>query len=59
MERLYRVVAHKTSHYYVLCHPAEMEAWLTFLNGEEHGGDILATEVNLSDFDEINHNHFC
>ena len=59
MKRLYRVVVHKTSHYYVSCHPAEMEAWLSFLNGEGHGDDILATEVNLSDFDEISHNHFC
>ncbi len=59
MKKLYRVVARKTSYHYVLCHPAEMAAWLTFLNGEGHGDNILATEINLLDLDEINHLYFC
>lgn len=58
-KKLYRILARNTSYYYVCCHPAELEAWFSVLDSEGHGDDIFATEVNLSDFDEINHNHFC
>ncbi len=58
-KKLYRVVVNKTAHYFVLCHPAEMGAWLKFLGGEGHSDNIVTTEINLSDFDEINHLYFC
>ncbi len=59
MEKLYRVVAYKTSYHYVRCTADEMGAWLTMLNEAGNGDHVLATEVNLSDLDEINHLYFC
>lgn len=59
MEKLYRVVVRKTSYHYVNCTADEMAAWLTMLNDVGEGGEVLATEINLSDLDEINHCHFC
>ena len=59
MEKLYRVVVRKTSHYYVRCTVREMTAWLLMLCDAGHGDEVLATEIKLSDLDEINHIHFC
>ena len=59
MEKLYRVVVRKTSYHYVQCTADEMVAWLSMLNEGSQGGEVLATEVNLSDLDEINHLYFC
>lgn len=59
MERLYQISIHKTSYHFVLCTAEEMAEYLSFWNKAGRGGDILAAEVNLSDFDEINHEYLC
>ncbi len=59
MEKLYRVVARKTSYHYVRCTAKEMGCWLSMLNLSGEGNEVLVTEINLSDLDEINHLYFC
>ena len=59
MEKLNRIVDRKTSYNYVRCTADEMTAWLSMITEAGDGGKVLATEVNLSDLDEINHLYFC
>ncbi|KKL73790.1 hypothetical protein LCGC14_2071390 [marine sediment metagenome] len=59
MERLYQVSILKTSYHFVRCTAEEMAEYLSFWNQQGRGGEILATEINLSDFDEINHQYLC
>lgn len=59
MEKLYRIVVRKTSYHYVSCPPDDITAWLSMLNDVDEGGEVLVTEINLSDLDEINHLYFC
>lgn len=59
MEKLYRVVVRKTSYHYVRCTAEEMGSWLSMLNLDDKGGEVLVTEIGLLDLDEINHLYFC
>ncbi len=59
MEKLYRVVVRKTSYHYVRHTAEEMGRWLCMLNLAGNDGEVLVTEINLSDIDEINHLYFC
>lgn len=59
MDKLYLITINKTGdRYHVRCTLDEITAWTEMLF-RIAGRAVVFTEVRLSDFDEINHNHFC
>ena len=59
MKKLYRITVNKTCYYYVRCTAVELTGWLIMLEEDHNDTKVTTVEINLSDLDEINHNHFC
>lgn len=59
MKNLYRVTVRKTNHHYVSCTVDEMADWRNMLIKTGHSAEVAVAQVFESDFDEINHIHFC
>ena len=58
-KKLYHITVNKTCYYYVRCTAVELTGWLIMLEKACLDAKVTTVEINLSNFDEINHNHFC
>lgn len=58
-KNLYQITINGCAHYYVTCTHEAIRKWDDTLCMDGVEGRVQVTKMNLSDFDEISHNHFC
>lgn len=58
-KNLYLVIVNKTAHYYVRCSYSTVTNYRNMLLDVGESDNVVFHQLNMSDFDEINHNHFC
>lgn len=58
-KKLYLITVNQISHHYVQCPSEDLDNWRNLLIWLGCYEEVNITEIELTDFDEITHIHFC